>query len=112
MFLFRLFDNEQGQETLTIYEQMLTQIDNLRKEIHNSWITEVKKHIKEYMQYSLLDRDQKKQLFVNFHQNLKYGLKDIKYMTMQELSITDDIQAFYDSEDKLWVKKFIYVLLI
>lgn len=89
-----------------MYEQMLSQIDALRKEIHNSWLGEVKKHIKEYMQYSLLDKDPKKNLFVNFHQNLKYALKDTKYMRMIELPVSEEVQAFYDNEDTLWVSPF------
>ncbi|KAL9894878.1 dynein beta chain, ciliary [Glossina fuscipes] len=102
LYDYPIFENEHGQQTLEIYEEMLDHIERLRKDILLYWILEVKKHIKEGTEFTLLAKDEKGDLSVNFNLNLKNALKDTKYVLLMELPIPDDIKQFYDKEERLW----------
>lgn len=83
---------------------MLDHIERLRKDILLYWVQEVKKHIKEGMEFTLLAKDEKGDLSVNFNLNLKNALKDTKYILLMELAVPEDIKQFYEKEERLWVR--------
>ncbi|TMW47091.1 hypothetical protein DOY81_007834, partial [Sarcophaga bullata] len=68
LYDYPLFENEMGEYTLSIYNQMNRQIDKLRQDILQIWSVEVKKNIKDGMALPLLAKDDEGALSVNFSQ--------------------------------------------
>lgn len=90
---------------------MNQQIEKLRRDILKLWRIEVKKDIKQGMEHNLLFK-QDNILSVNFTTPLKNALKDTKYILMMNFEIPEDVQEFFDKEERLWVRKSFLISLI
>ncbi|XP_023292211.2 dynein beta chain, ciliary [Lucilia cuprina] len=101
LYDYPIFENEHGEYTLGLYDQMNEQIEDLRQEILKYWRVEVKKNIKQGMELNLLAKKDNV-LSVNFHTNLKNALKDTKYILMMNFEVPDEVKEFFDKEEKLW----------
>lgn len=103
----RIFENEYGEETLDIYNQMLNEIDALKQAILEEWHSTVRDQIAFGMQQTLLKKDDKGELSVNFTQELMDALKDIKVLRIMECEVADELVEFYERNEEFWVNNII-----
>ncbi|XP_039947795.1 dynein beta chain, ciliary [Bactrocera tryoni] len=102
LYEYPLFDNEYGEQTLEIYNQMQNEIDALKQAILEEWYTMVRDQIAFGMQQTLLKKDDKGVLSVNFTQELMDALKDIKVLRIMECEVPDELIEFYERSEEFW----------
>lgn len=84
---------------------MLQEVNSFMKGILAKWVIECWSGIQESMATSLLKRDDDENLAVNFSENLKVALKDIKVIRLLECDLTPNLIKFFSLEENLWVSK-------
>ncbi|XP_073817376.1 dynein beta chain, ciliary-like [Musca autumnalis] len=102
LYEYPLWEDEHGQHTMALYEQMIGEIGQLRHSILEYWTMEAKKHISEGMELSLLTKDDEGILTVNFNIHLKNALKDTKYMLLMNCDVQEEIREYFDKEEQFW----------
>ncbi|XP_030371689.1 dynein beta chain, ciliary [Scaptodrosophila lebanonensis] len=102
MYEYPLFDNDHGHTVLENYHQMLQEIDGFTTEILEKWTVECLAGIQESMNLTLLAKDDKGVLSVNFSDTLKAALKDIKVIRLLGCEISPQLLDFFSLEEKLW----------
>uniref|UniRef100_A0A1I8PDY1 Dynein beta chain, ciliary n=1 Tax=Stomoxys calcitrans TaxID=35570 RepID=A0A1I8PDY1_STOCA len=102
LYEYPLWENEHGQYTMSLYEQMIEEFTTMRQTILDYWTAEVKKHIDEGMNLPLLSKDEEGQLSVNFNIYLKDALKDTKYMLLMKCEVPPEAKEYFDKEEPLW----------
>jgi len=101
--ILRVFENPKGEHLLTLNEQMLSELGQLREEILVQWNKIVVIDIQKGLNHTLLWKD-KINLHVNFTQELKNALKDIKVLTQLNVDMTQFLLDFFAKEEFLWVR--------
>lgn len=89
---------------------MLNEIDALKQAILEEWYSTVRDQIAFGMQQTLLKKDDKGVLSVNFTQELMDALKDIKVLRIMECEVPDELLEFYERSEEFWVNIYHYSL--
>lgn len=69
--LFRIFENEQGEEIVRHYHELMGYITSFEKEIFENWKKQVVREIQNDIAKPLLKKNSKGELFVNFSEEVK-----------------------------------------
>ncbi|KRF77551.1 uncharacterized protein Dvir_GJ26001, partial [Drosophila virilis] len=102
MYDYPLFENERGKNILDLYNLMLQEVNSFIKNILAKWVVECWASIQESMAISLLKSDENDNISVNFSENLKTALKDIKVLRLLECELTPNLIKFFSLEEDLW----------
>ncbi|XP_030080192.1 dynein beta chain, ciliary [Drosophila hydei] len=102
LYDYPIFESERGKNVLDLYNRMLQEINSFIKSILSKWVVECWSSIQESMGTSLLKSDEEANLSVNFSENLKIALKDIKVLRLLECELTPNLIKFFSLEENLW----------
>ncbi|KAL7723991.1 hypothetical protein ACLKA6_016358 [Drosophila palustris] len=102
MYDYPLFENERGKNILDLYNLMLQDISAFMKHILSKWFIECWASIQESMAITLLKRMENGNICVNFSDNLKTALKDIKVLRLLDCELTPNLIKFFTLEEDLW----------
>ncbi|XP_037954213.1 dynein beta chain, ciliary [Teleopsis dalmanni] len=102
LYEFPIFDNDHGQQTLLIYQQMLDEIDGLIAKMLKDWEASVGASIDEGINETLLKRDEDGRIVVNFTDELELTLKNIKVLRIMEYEIPEGVLEFAARAEEFW----------
>ncbi|XP_037911922.1 dynein beta chain, ciliary-like [Hermetia illucens] len=98
---FPLFENELGEDVMKRHDTMIALMDGFQEEIISKWREDVVKDIDEGMANCILRKEGKK-VFLNFNDELRTALRDIKNLKLMGFEIPEHVLEFYERDEELW----------
>ncbi|XP_055373637.1 dynein beta chain, ciliary [Condylostylus longicornis] len=101
-----ILNNEYGQEVIKRYREMMKYLENFEKEILYWWRKYLLKSIRSGAQRTIFRKLRDGTIEVNFDQELKVGLNDIRSIRSLDYRISSEALEFYNLQNNLTQSKF------